>query len=99
MGGEVRLWEVGTGRSLLWPMPHTNSVSALAFRPDGRVLAAGDFHGLVRLWDPDTGGEVARPLPQREIVLSLAYSPDGRVLAVGLAQITRTSPAHGSGTP
>jgi WD40 repeat protein/Flp pilus assembly protein TadD len=67
-------------------MPHTNYVSALAFQPDGKVLAAGDFNGLVRLWDTSTGREIGRPLPQGEIVLSLAYSPDGLILAVGLAE-------------
>ena len=66
-------------------MPHTNYVAALAFQPDGKVLAAGDFNGLVRLWDTSTGREIGRPLPQGEIVLSLAYSPDGKMLAVGLA--------------
>jgi serine/threonine protein kinase/WD40 repeat protein/tetratricopeptide (TPR) repeat protein len=86
LAGEVRLWDAETGWPLLWPFLHTNYASALAFRPDGRVLAAGDYHGLVRLWDPDTGREVARALPQKEIVLSLAYSPDGRILAVGLSQ-------------
>ena len=83
--GEVRLWDASTGRLLLPPMPHTNYVSALAFQPDGKVLAAGDFNGLVRFWDTSTGREIGRPLPQGEIVLSLAYSPDGKMLAVGLA--------------
>ena len=83
--GELRLWDAGTGRLRLPPMPHTNYVSALAFRPDGKVLAAGDFDGLVRLWDTSTGREIGRPLAQGEIVLSLAYSPDGKLLAVGRA--------------
>ncbi len=83
--GEVRLWETSTGRLRFPPMPHTNYVSALAFHPDGKVLAAGDFNGLVRLWDTSTGREIGRPLAQGEIVLSLAYSPDGKILAVGLA--------------
>ncbi len=85
LAGEVRIWETTTGRLVVPPMPHTNYVKALAFRPDGKVLAAGDFHGFVRFWDTASGREVGEPLPQREIVLALAYSPDGKMLAVGLA--------------
>jgi tetratricopeptide (TPR) repeat protein len=81
----VRLWETSTGRLRFPPMPHTNYVSAVAFHPDGKVLAAGDFNGLVRFWDTATGREVGRPLPQGEIVMSLAFGPGGQVLAVGLA--------------
>ena len=73
--GEVRLWDASTGRLRFPPMPHTNYVAALAFQPDGKVLAAGDFNGLVRLWDTSTGREIGRPLPQGEIVLSLALQP------------------------
>src|SRR5262249_16875539 len=83
--GELRLWDASTGRLLLPPMPYTNHVAALAFQPDGKVVAAGDYDGLVRFWDTSTGKEIGRPLPQREMVLSLAYSPAGTMLAVGLA--------------
>ena len=83
--GEVRLWDTATGRPLLPPMPHTNWVSGLAFRPDGKVLAAGDCARVVRFWDTATGLEWASPLPHNEIVMSLAYSPDGKLLAVGLS--------------
>jgi hypothetical protein len=67
------------------PVPHTNYVSAIAFHPDGKLVATGDFHGLVRTWDLSTGREIGRPLDQREIVKTLSYSPDGKMLAVGLA--------------
>ncbi|HEY2154851.1 MAG TPA: hypothetical protein VGH33_04430, partial [Isosphaeraceae bacterium] len=83
--GEVRVWESSTGRLRFPPLPHTNFFAALAFHPDGKVLAAGDYNGLVRLWDASAGNEIGRPLPQGEIVIALAYSPDGKVLAVGLA--------------
>jgi serine/threonine protein kinase/WD40 repeat protein/tetratricopeptide (TPR) repeat protein len=83
--GELRLWDAGTGRLLLPPIPHTNYVSAIAFHPGGKLVAAGDYNGLVRFWDTSSGGEVGRPLSQGEIVMSLAYSPDGAMLAVGLA--------------
>jgi serine/threonine protein kinase/WD40 repeat protein/Flp pilus assembly protein TadD len=83
--GEVRLWDTSTGRLRSPRLPLTNYVVALAFQPDGKVLASGDYSGLVRLWDTSTGEEIGRPLTQGEIVLSLAYSPDGKMLAVGLS--------------
>ena len=83
--GELRLWDASTGRLRFPPVPSTNWVAALAFQPDGKVLAAGDYDGLVRFWDTSTGREIGRPLPQGEMVLTLAYSPDGTMIAVGLA--------------
>jgi WD40 repeat protein/tetratricopeptide (TPR) repeat protein len=84
--GELRLWDTSTGRLLFPPIPHTNFVSAIAFHPDGKFVATGDFGGLVRTWDLATGREFGRPLSQGEIVLALSFSPDGKMLAVGLAQ-------------
>ena len=97
-GGELRLWDASTGRLLLPPIPHTNWVAALAFQPDGKVVAVGDYDGLVRFWDTSTGKEIGRPLPQGEMVLCLAYSPDGTMLAVGLASEQRARLVPGSGT-
>jgi eukaryotic-like serine/threonine-protein kinase len=85
LAGEVRLWDTSTGHLRLPPLPISNYVVALAFQPDSKVLASGDFHGLVRFWDTSTGKEIGRPLSQGEIVMCLAYSPDGRMLAVGLS--------------
>jgi WD40 repeat protein len=83
--GELRLWETSTGHLLFPPIPYTNFVSGIAFHPEGKVLATGDYSGLVRTWDMSTGQEIGRPLPQGEIVLQLSFSPDGKMLAVGLA--------------
>jgi WD40 repeat protein/serine/threonine protein kinase/tetratricopeptide (TPR) repeat protein len=83
--GELRLWDTSTGRLLFPPIPHTDWVSAIAFHPDGKLVATGDYSGLVRTWDLSTGREIGRPLNQGEIVMTLSFSPDGKMLAVGLA--------------
>ena len=55
-------------------------IAALAFRPDGRAVAASGFHEIIT-WDSADGGlrRRLRGLPER--VHDLAYSPDGRWLA------------------
>jgi WD40 repeat protein len=45
-GFEVRLWDVQSGHQLLSLVPHTNSVYALAFSPDGRRLITGSFDNM-----------------------------------------------------
>jgi WD40 repeat protein len=49
--GEVRIWDVQTGRERLAPEGYTGIVGALAFSPDGRMLAGGDTGGAVTLWE------------------------------------------------
>jgi hypothetical protein len=62
-------------------VPAAAPVAALAYRPDGKLLAAGGY-GEVLLLDPATG-DVAGKLPgQTAKVTALAFSRDGRHLAV-----------------
>jgi serine/threonine protein kinase/WD40 repeat protein/tetratricopeptide (TPR) repeat protein len=79
----ARVWETATGRPAGPPLPHTNYVAAVAFSPDGNVLAAGDYgpRGLIKFWDWRTGKEVRPPLRHDDIVISVSFSPDGRYLA------------------
>ncbi len=57
-------------------------VDAVAFSPDGKVLASGDWQGRVVLRDPVSGAEkFADKLSQ--YVHAVAYSPDGKTLATG----------------
>ncbi len=67
-------------------LPHTNWPARLAFSPDGKVLATGDFNGAGHLWDVATGRPIGPMLDAGSIVISLAFSPDGRSLASGTAE-------------
>ena len=60
---------------------HDGRVSAVAFSPDGRLLATASAAETVRLWDPDTGAELAAVTGHDRGVHALAFSPDGRRLA------------------
>ena len=56
-------------------------VAALAFSPDGALLAAGGYHE-VTIWDTATGALARRVGDVVERVYGLAWSADGRRLAV-----------------
>jgi WD40 repeat protein len=56
-------------------------VAALAFHPDGKLLAAGSY-GKVSLIDPSKGEVVGTLAGQTQRVTALAFSKDGKRLAV-----------------
>jgi WD40 repeat protein len=62
---------------------HKQYTTALAFSPDGRMLASGGMDNRIRFWNVAANrpeGTLGGPL---NTVLSIAFSPDGRMLASG----------------
>ena len=79
----IRLWDVATGEPLATLSGHRHAAFALAFSPDGRTLASGDFGGGLTFWDVKTGRELASSHGQTDAIRALAFSPDGAVIASG----------------
>ncbi len=88
------VWDTVAGREvrkldepMRWP------ATALAFAPNGRLLATGVSNGFVRLWDTAGWRDVAsfKVSPEADearggpdnIVSSVAFSPDGKYVAAG----------------
>ncbi len=59
---------------------HNDSVSVVAFSPNGSMLATGSDDKTARIWDGQTGIELQR-LEHDGSVMAVAFSPDGSKLA------------------
>ena len=81
--GTVYLWHARTGKRKTIYKGH-GYVSSVAFSPDSRTIAAGDWEDTVRLWHAVTGEELQTiRAGHKGGVLSLTYSPDGNTIATG----------------
>jgi WD40 repeat protein len=85
--GATRLWEVESGR--LRPSDRAmlsgeSRVDAIAFSPDGRLVATGGRYSdvTVRLWNVRTGGLETVFRGQQGQVQALAFSSDSKTLAI-----------------
>ena len=91
--GEIQMWDVATGEALVaFAKSKALRARALAFSPDGALLAAGT-RGHIHLWEVDTANKLPaisighrRDGPSTgsaELLELLVFSPDGEVLVSG----------------
>ncbi len=85
---ELKLWEVASGKEIASLKGHRGPVYAVAFSPDGTILASagGDLGkrlGELKLWDVATRKELASLEGHRDELRAVAFSPDGKLLASG----------------
>ncbi len=84
----VELRDAGTGKVARTFRGCEHAVSGLAFTPDGKALAAGEWGGAVRLWDVHSG-ELLRTLrlvpdtTSGRWLVAVAVDSKGKLLAVG----------------
>lgn len=60
---------------------HSHEINAVAFSPDGSLLATGGRDRTVRVWDLANGHELLAYRGHPDTVRTLAFSPDGKLLA------------------
>ena len=77
--GQTRVWDITKQRDII--APNIMNASAMAFSPDGEILALGYPYGIV-LSDVTTTGiqERGRIPNNRGISNMLTFSPDGKIL-------------------
>lgn len=85
--GSVLLWALDSNQiQFLGEQHHSDVTTALAFTPDGAVLASGgdEIDRTIQLWDVQSGQPLGDVLVgHRSRVSSLSFSMDGSTLASG----------------
>ena len=80
LGGRAVVWDATTGNIQRRLGTSFDSFSSVAFRPDGKYLAAATG-GEIQLWDPITGEKVRTFTVATGSFQNLAFSANGRWLA------------------
>jgi WD40 repeat protein len=106
--GEVKVFEVATGKKLLdVKNAHSDTVFAVSFSPDDRVLATGSADKFVKTFDVATGKFLKQFEGHTHHVLGVGWKADGKLLASAGAdnvvkvwdyangEQVRTIPGHG----
>jgi RNA polymerase sigma factor (sigma-70 family) len=76
----IHLWEIATGKEVLQIQGNENGVRAVAFSPDGTILASAGMDQAIRFWDPATGKEIRELTGHRGAVHAVVFASDGKTL-------------------
>ena len=86
--GAVKVFDVNSGQpALAFPEPK-DAVFAVAFSPDGKLLAAGGADNVARVWSVDEKKLVGELKGHTDWVLGASFSADGKFLVTSSADRT-----------
>lgn len=83
VSGDVVLLDCETKRIVRRFRSDSFGLPSIAFSPDGKRLASGDYDSNVRLWNVRTGKQTRLVRGHKGFVYAVAFSPDGKRLASG----------------
>jgi WD40 repeat protein len=80
--GAVAIWDVASRQQIARFSVDSPAVTALAFSPDGRLVATTSSNSRIQLWSvPSPQHPVREIVNFPGVIKALAFSPDGRILA------------------
>ncbi len=77
LGRFIVLWDVASGRELRRIGTGPGLFDALAFSPDGLLLASGGDDGRIQVWEVASGQKRRSYEGHRHLITSLDFAPDG----------------------
>lgn len=79
--GQVKLWDVASGREIGAIKGHGRGVSNVIFSHDGKMIASGGTDNTIKIWDVATRSELRTLTGHTAGIESMDFTPDGRLLA------------------
>ncbi|TMS38225.1 hypothetical protein L596_004995 [Steinernema carpocapsae] len=73
----VKLWDVSTGLCIKTLKGHANFIFAVAFNPEGTLIASGGYDETVRFWDVGSMTCLATLPAHDDPITSVSFSRDG----------------------
>jgi WD40 repeat protein len=77
-GGELKEWDLATGKLVFTLKGHTGYVDSVAITPDGKRAVSGSYDKTVRVWNLENGSEVKELVGHTGEVYLVAITPDGK---------------------
>jgi WD40 repeat protein len=80
---DIHIYDVASAQPVSPNLEHrvNETVTAVAFRPDGQMLVTGGRDQTARLWSVPKGKPLGAPLTHSGMVSGVRFTPDGRHLA------------------
>jgi len=94
--GAVKVFDINSGQPTLAFAEPKDAVFAVAFSPDGKLLAAGGADNVARVWSVDENKLAGELKGHSDWVLGVSFSADGKFLVTSSAD--RTSQVWEVGT-